>query len=749
MDSPLAEAIGGRSAAVLRKHLEMETVGDLLRHLPRRYETVNDLDKMDPRDLSVGDQVNMIAEVRSARGERKFRRGGGKQIHITTMSVAAGDLELSVTFFNQPWRVRTMPVGSRAFFAGKLEKFRDRWQLGSPRAMRISTGDDETDPDGDDTESIKLPPVTPIYPATKDVQTWELLAAVRQTLDVFDDPIDPVPAEVRERHGLIDLGRALRDIHLPATLEAARPAMRRLTWDEALGLQLALQGERLNAVTRPAPACPRTDDGLAAAFDARLPFELTAGQRRVGDELADALATTTPLNRLLQGDVGSGKTVVALRAMLQVVDAGRQAVLLAPTEVLAAQHARSLRAMLGPLGRAGEPAGLFGDDPDDDGDEPVELDTSEQATKVVLLTGSLGAKERKQALLAVQSGEAGIVVGTHAVIQEKVGFADLGLLVVDEQHRFGVRQRDELRSRPGPTAPHLLVMTATPIPRTVALTVYGDLENSVLDELPAGRKPIETHAVPGNRPKWLARVWERVREDVDAGHQAYVVCPRIGDDGPPDDEEPDAGPTGEERRPPLAALEVAELLATGPLAGLRLEVLHGRLPAEEKDDVMRRFSAGAVDVLVSTTVIEVGVDVPNATVIVVLDAERFGVSQLHQLRGRVGRGDTASSCFLVSEYEGPPMERLRRIAEIHDGFAMADLDLELRSEGDVLGTEQAGRRKTLRFLSVRRHLEEITEAREVARSVLAGDPTLHHHPRLAGLVRAVVGDEGAGFLDKL
>ncbi|WP_018334864.1 ATP-dependent DNA helicase RecG [Actinomycetospora chiangmaiensis] len=756
MDSPLAEAIGGRSASVLGKHLDMHTVGDLLRHLPRRYETMNDLDKVDPRDLTVGDQVNMIAEVRSARGERKFRRGGGKQLHITTMTVAAGALELSVTFFNQPWRVRTMPVGSRAFFAGKLEKFRDRWQLGSPRAMRISTGDDESDPDD---ESIKLPPVTPIYPATKDVQTWELLAAVRQTLDVFDDPIDPVPAEVRERHGLIDLGRALRDIHLPATLEAARPAMRRLTWDEALGLQLALQGERLNAATRPAPACPRAEDGLAAAFDARLPFELTAGQRRVGDELAAALAGTTPLNRLLQGDVGSGKTVVALRAMLQVVDAGRQAVLLAPTEVLAAQHARSLRAMLGPLGRAGEPAGLFGDD-----DEPVELDTSEQATRIVLLTGSLAAKERRQALLEVQSGTAGIVVGTHAVIQEKVGFADLGLLVVDEQHRFGVRQRDELRSRPGETAPHLLVMTATPIPRTVALTVYGDLENSVLDELPAGRKPIETHAVPGGRPKWLARVWERVREEVDAGHQAYVVCPRIGDDGPPSDEEEGGGPggpggpggshgsdgsDGEERRPPLAALEVAELLAAGPLAGLRLEVLHGRLPAEEKDDVMRRFSAGDVDVLVSTTVIEVGVDVPNATVIVVLDAERFGVSQLHQLRGRVGRGDTASSCFLVSDLEGPSMERLQRIAEITDGFAMADLDLELRNEGDVLGTEQAGRRRTLRFLSVRRHLEEITEAREVARTLLAEDPTLAHHPRLAGLVRGVVGDEGASFLDKL
>ncbi|MFC5061468.1 ATP-dependent DNA helicase RecG [Actinomycetospora atypica] len=740
MDSPLAEAIGGRSASALRKHLDMTTVGDLLRHLPRRHDKVTDVGKIDPRDLTVGDYVTVIADVRTAGGERKFRRGGGRgQLHITSMVVANGPLEFSVTFFNQPWRLRTMPPGTRAMFAGKLERFRDRWQLGSPRAVRISTGEDSTDPDD---EAVKLPPVMPYYPATKDVQTWELLAAVRQTLEVLDDPVDPVPEEIRRRHHLVDLGRALRDIHLPATLDDIAPARRRLTWDEALGLQLALQGERIAAAVRPAPPCPRREDGLAAAFDARLPFELTGGQRRVGAELSAALSSATPLNRLLQGDVGSGKTVVALRAMLQVVDAGRQAVLLAPTEVLAAQHARSLRSMLGPLGRRGEPAGLF-----DEAEEPVELDTSEQATKIVLLTGSLAAKERRQALLDVQSGEAGIVVGTHAVIQESVGFADLGLLVVDEQHRFGVRQRDELRSRPGEFAPHLLVMTATPIPRTVALTVYGDLENSVLDELPAGRKPIDTHAVPGNRPKWLARVWERVREEVDAGHQAYVVCPRIGDGQASEEEDQGAG--GDERRPPLAVLEVAELLAAGPLAGLRVEILHGRLPPEEKDDVMRRFSAGAIDVLVSTTVIEVGVDVPNATAMVVLDAERFGVSQLHQLRGRVGRGDTAAACFLVSEYEGPSMERLQRIAEIHDGFAMADLDLELRSEGDVLGTEQAGRRRSLRFLSVRRHLEEITEARDVARAVLADDPTLDHHPRLVGLVRAVVGDEGASFLDKL
>jgi ATP-dependent DNA helicase RecG len=760
MDSPLAEALGGRSAAALRKALDMHTVGDLLRHLPRKYQLVNDLGAMDPRELREGTYVTVVAEVERATHQRRPRRGGRGLLDITTMQISVGAIDLGVTFFNQPWRHLQMPRGTRAMFAGKLEKFQGRWVLGTPQARKIraegSVGDDE------DEESLKLPPVTPIYPATKNVQTWDLLAAVRQTLDVFDDPLDPVPEEIRRRHGLVGLGRALRDIHLPATLEETRPAMRRLTWDEALALQLVLQGEKLAASDRQAPASPRVEDGLAAAFDARLPFALTAGQRKVGADLAEALAGSRPLNRLLQGDVGSGKTVVALRAMLQVVDAGRQTVLLAPTEVLAAQHARSLRAMLGPLGRAGEPAALFADDGEA---EPVELDTSEQATRIVLLTGSLSAKDRRAALLDVQSGAAGIVVGTHAVIQEGVGFADLGLVVVDEQHRFGVRQRDELRSRTGETAPHLLVMTATPIPRTVALTLYGDLDVSVLDELPAGRQPIETRAIPGGKPKWLARVWERVREEVEAGHQAYVVCPRIGDDEPAtgasgatgygDDEAADGPeePDGaeEERRPPLGVLEVGELLTAGPLAGLRVEILHGRLPSEEKDDVMRRFSVGEIDVLIATTVVEVGVDVPNATAMVVLDAERFGVSQLHQLRGRVGRGSSPSSCFLVTDL--PPtsaaMARLERIAEIHDGFAMADLDLELRSEGDVLGTEQAGRYSTLRFLSVRRHGEEIAEAREVARTVLEEDPGLTRHPRLNGLVRAVVGDEGARFLDRL
>jgi ATP-dependent DNA helicase RecG len=450
----------------------------------------------------------------------------------------------------------------------------------------------------------------------------------------------------------------------------------------------------------------------------------------VGSEIAADLSAAHPMNRLVQGDVGAGKTVIALRAMLQVVDAGRQAALLAPTEVLAAQHARSLRALLGPLGMAGQLGG------------------ADQATGVTLLTGSLGARARRQALLDAQSGAAGIVVGTHALIQDHVGFADLGLVVVDEQHRFGVEQRDALRGR-GELAPHMLVMTATPIPRTVAMTVYGDLEISALRELPLGRSPIATTVVPlAEHPSWVERVWARVREEVAAGHQAYVVCPRVDVDEsePADDED------GPPRRPAHAVLEVAPALAAGALHGLRVGILHGKLPAEEKDTAMRAFERGELDVLVATTVIEVGVDVPNATAMVMLDADRFGLSQLHQLRGRVGRGAAAGVCLLVTEVPAgtTARERLDAVAGTTDGFELARLDLELRREGDVLGALQSGRRSGLRLLSLLHHEDVIVKAQAYAADLVAADPGLREHPGLAELVSETVGDEErAAYLDKV
>jgi ATP-dependent DNA helicase RecG len=522
-------------------------------------------------------------------------------------------------------------------------------------------------------------------------------------------------------------------IHLPDDQAAVDEARRRLKWDEALSIQLALAQRRRSASARPATPSPRRRGGLLDAFDERLPFQLTAGQREIGEVLAEELGGTHPMNRLLQGEVGSGKTLVALRGMLQVVDAGRQAAMLAPTEVLAAQHARSLREMLGDLATAGE------------------LGAPDQATRVVLLTGSMSTAQRRQAMLDIASGTAGIVVGTHALIQDKVSFAELGFVVVDEQHRFGVEQRDALRGKAGEdVSPHVLVMTATPIPRTVAMTVYGDLEVSALRELPQGRSPIRSSVVPvAEKPAWLGRAWERIREEVAAGHQAYVVCPRIGDD---EDAEPakKSGQGGSDQRPPLAVTDVLPKLAGGPLKGLRVEMLHGRMAPEDKDAVMRAFAANEVQVLVATTVIEVGVNVPNATVMVIMDADRFGVSQLHQLRGRVGRGSAAGLCLLVSEIPAgtSTMQRLEAVAATLDGFELAQMDLELRREGDILGAAQSGLKSGLKTLSLLDDLDVIEEARQEAQRVVGEDPDLAQHPGLAQMVREVVDASRAEYLEK-
>ncbi|MDP9407001.1 MAG: ATP-dependent DNA helicase RecG, partial [Actinomycetota bacterium] len=544
----------------------------------------------------------------------------------------------------------------------------------------------------------------------------------------------------------VGLEQALRGIHAPESRADVARARKRLTWDEAFVLQVTLAQRR--AATRALDSPPRAGrpGGLLEAFDAMLPFALTGGQLEVGQVLADELGRGSPMYRLLQGEVGSGKTVCALRAMLQVVDSPAggaregqsvarqgQAALLAPTEVLATQHARGLSALLGDLARAGE------------------LGAAEQATRVVLLTGSQGAAARREALEAARTGEAGIVVGTHALLSDPVEFADLGLVVVDEQHRFGVEQRDALRGK-GEAPPHVLVMTATPIPRTVAMTVYGDLEVSSLTELPAGRSPIATHVVPAGNARFLERTWQRVREEVGKGHQAFVVCPRIGDGAKGD--EPagalDGGDAEEGRRSPVAVLDTLSLLRDDLLAGLRVEALHGRMPAEEKDAVMRRVVAGDVDVLLSTTVIEVGVDVPNATVMVVLDADRFGVSQLHQLRGRVGRGSAAAVCLLVSEAEpgSPAYERLAAVAATTDGAELARLDLAQRREGDVLGATQSGRRRTLKLLELLRHEELITDARREATALVAVDPDLSGSPALAAALRRWLDEESAAYLEK-
>ncbi|RHA43778.1 ATP-dependent DNA helicase RecG, partial [Cellulomonas rhizosphaerae] len=534
------------------------------------------------------------------------------------------------------------------------------------------------------------------------------------------------------------LRQALYDIHVPRTDDDWRRARHRLRYEEAFVLQAELARRRARAAAEPATARPRVVGGLLDAFDARLPFTLTAGQREVGDQLAGELALAVPMQRLLQGEVGSGKTVVALRAMLQVVDAGGQAALLAPTEVLASQHARSLRALLGDLAEGGMLGG------------------AESGTRVALLTGSLSTAARRDALLDAASGAAGIVVGTHALLSKNVQFAELGLVVVDEQHKFGVEQRDTLRAKAA-ASPHLLVMTATPIPRTVAMTVFGDLETSVLTEVPAGRSGVSTHVVPADNLPWVARTWKRVREEVDKGGRAYVVCARIeGDDEDGADLVAAApvtlGDSGAAPRRPLrAVVEVAEeLRGLADLEGVGVGVLHGRMGSEDKERALADFASGAVPVLVSTTVVEVGVDVPEATVMVILDADRFGVSQLHQLRGRIGRGAAPGVCLLVSSAppETPAADRVATVAGTRDGFELASFDLEQRGEGDVLGASQWGAATSLRLLRVTRDGDLIDDARADARALVEQDPELAAWPALQAAIDARLADRRDEFLDR-
>ncbi|MEU7467911.1 ATP-dependent DNA helicase RecG [Streptomyces sp. NPDC044984] len=728
LDEPLKKVLGPATAKVMAEHLGLHTVGDLLHHYPRRYEERGQLTHL--ADLPMDEHVTVVAQVADARlhtfASAKAPRGKGQRLEVT---ITDGSGRLQLVFFgagvHKPHK-ELLP-GTRAMFAGRVSVFNRRLQLAHP-AYELLRGDAE------ETVETWAGALIPIYPATAKLESWKIGKALQTVLPSAQEAVDPLPESLRAGRGLVALPEALLKIHRPHTKADIEDARARLKWDEAFVLQVALARRRHADAQLPAVARRPEPDGLLAAFDDRLPFALTEGQQKVSAEIFADLATEHPMHRLLQGEVGSGKTLVALRAMLAVVDAGGQAAMLAPTEVLAQQHHRSVTEMMGELAEGGMLGGADG------------------ATKVVLLTGSMGAAARRHALLDLATGEAGVVIGTHALIEDKVQFHDLGLVVVDEQHRFGVEQRDALRGK-GKQPPHLLVMTATPIPRTVAMTVFGDLETSVLDQLPAGRSPIASHVVPAaDKPHFLARAWERVREEVANGHQAYVVCPRIGDE---EDDPKKAGrkksPEDEaEKRPPLAVLDIAEQLAKGPLRGLRVEVLHGRMQPDDKDAVMRRFAVGEADVLVATTVIEVGVNVPNATAMVIMDADRFGVSQLHQLRGRVGRGSAPGLCLLVTEMPeaSAARQRLNAVASTLDGFELSRIDLEQRREGDVLGQAQSGTRSSLRVLAVIDDEEIIAEAREEAAAVVSADPDLTGLPALRTALDALLDDEREQYLEK-
>ncbi|MFM8841239.1 MAG: ATP-dependent DNA helicase RecG [Actinomycetota bacterium] len=743
---PLERLIGPKTAKAFEEAFGYSAVADLLTHYPRRYIRRGELTPID--EIPVGSEATILAEILSVKVKKIPRRKGG----ILEVVVTDGQAKLLLTFFNQVWRERELKVGREGLFAGKITLFNGKRQLSHPEYHLIPDGDN-VDGAIDDFAGRLIP----IYPATSKLPSWKIEQSIEILLDQITELEDLIPKEILESEKLISHARALRQVHQPDDLDSAREAKRRLTFDEAFILQLILVKRRQAIrLLHSHPIRVGQGRGLLARFDAALPFTLTAGQKRVWQEIASDLASEGPMYRLLQGEVGSGKTILALRAMVATADASGQAALLAPTEVLATQHYRNLLSILGPLAEAG----MLGSEAD--------------ALRVELLTGSLSQAEKKRIHDGLRDGSVDLVIGTHALISEGVEFARLDLLVIDEQHRFGVEQRDALRER-SENSPHILVMTATPIPRTVAMTVFGDLDVSVLDELPQGRSPISTHIIPVlSKPHFLDRAWMRIREEVAKGRQAYVVAPRIAPSASAarsDESESDskdekkmrervARLLAEELPDGIGEVESGEQMASveeffgilndGPLKGLRIAALHGRMSSDEKDQTMSAFKSGDIDLLVSTTVIEVGVDVANATVMVILDADRFGVSQLHQLRGRVGRGSEPGLCLLVtrSEEESSSMERLKAVAATLDGFELSRVDLEQRREGNVLGASQSGTRSHLRLLRVLEDEAMIISARERATELLAKDPHLDTVPALREFVIRRERESETAFVDK-
>jgi ATP-dependent DNA helicase RecG len=676
----LDRVLGDKTAKSFAKNLGLVTVADLLQHYPRRYSSRGELTPI--TNLPVGESVSIVAEVVDARE----RRTKGRVSHILEVRITDGSGFLSLTFFNQAWRQKNLLPGTRGLFAGKIGEYQGKLQLAHPDYELFLDEVSQFD-----AKAWADKPI-PIYPASASVTTWMIQKALGIVLDTLEEIEDEVPEKIAKKHKLMSLNQAFEKIHRPETKPDWSTATKTLSYHEAFLLQANLIARKIANEKSPATIRAGGTNGFLATFDSALPFNLTKGQQSVGEEISLDLAKSYPMNRLLQGEVGSGKTLVALRAMLAVADTEGQSALLAPTEVLASQHFRSISKSLG----------------------------EDLAKKVglTLLTGQLSTADRKKAMLQVVSGASKIVIGTHALFSEKVEFYDLGLVVIDEQHRFGVEQREKLRLK-GKLSPHVLTMTATPIPRTLAVTVFGDMAVSSLTELPAGRKEIASHVVRAGDKNLVSRVWERVAEEVAKGHQVFVVCPKI--------DESDKEHSG-------ASVETTttQLRKNPNLASLRIDTLHGRIDQEHKSEVMAKFLNREIDVLVATTVIEVGVDVPNATVMVILDADNFGISQLHQLRGRVGRGQAKGLCLLLTGAEDGSiaLQRIEAVAAESDGFKLSEIDLELRREGDVLGASQSGGRSSLRLLQVIRDAALIQKVRVEVEGLFQADPGLESLPNL-------------------
>ena len=730
LKTSLVDVMGGKSAKLLSTAFGYETVEDLMRHYPRRYAKRGEL--TDLKSLKIGEHATVLAEIASVKeAPMKGRRTTRLEVVVTD-----GRRTIDLAFFAMSsMHKKRLTPGIQGLFAGKVQEYRGRKQLIHPEYVLTAQQGEETDPDVIEMFAKAL---IPVYPASANVPSWRTAKAIKfvlSQLEIKDDD-DVVPQEMQEDLNLISFKNAITWIHEPENMDQVSKSLERLKFDEAFILQTVLMKRRAKDSLLPATPRGVKKDGILSIFDKNLPFELTNGQKEIGELLFKEINQTHPMHRLLQGDVGSGKTIVALRAMLAAVDAGGQTALLAPTEVLAGQHFRTIKKLLGDLATKGEIGG------------------SEIGTKVELLTGSVTGQNRNNVLSNIKNGDSGIVIGTHALIQEGVKFNDLALVVVDEQHRFGVEQRAALAQKsPGDKRPHVLVMTATPIPRTVAMTVFGDLDICSLEELPKGRSPITTHVVDSNeKPAHLERAWQRAVEEVKNKHQVYIVCPRIG--GEVGEEDTNIN-NEDEKRPPLAVLEVAPKLSGGPLKDVRVGILHGRMSSEEKDDIMKKFNLGpeskdGIDVLVSTTVIEVGVDVPNATMMIILDSDRFGVSQLHQLRGRIGRGKLPGLCIFVTESPEDSLarDRLKAVAATTDGFELAQLDLEIRREGNVLGSRQSGKKSSLKLLQVVKDVEIVEKARDACKKLVDEDISLNNAQALQKAVIEIEKETETEFLEK-
>ena len=688
------KGVGERKLASLHE-VGVGSVLDLLTTYPRRW--VDRTNEARISDLVAGQEALVLVTVRTV-----SKRPTRSRRTIVNVLVGDGSGRMHVVFFNQPWREKQLREGLEVALFGKPEVYRGGLQMTNPVVDLI----------GDRTGRI-----VPVYPQSEKaaLNTWEIAGWVEDALRKCEPRgiADPLPEEIRRRYGLVDRGAAFHSIHMPESIAEKEQARRRLAFDELLRVQTVLV-MRKRLLERESKAIRHTTDGeLTERLYAALPYELTKAQRRVIGEIERDLAGPHPMHRLLQGDVGSGKTLVAVSAMLTAVQGGHQGALMAPTEVLAEQHAAGIRELLRDVTVPAH--NLFGDRP----------------LRVELLTNRVTGNERRDILAGLTDGSVDIAIGTHALIQEGVHFHSLGVVVVDEQHRFGVEQRAALRSKgDGDAVPDVLVMTATPIPRTAAMTVYGDLDVSVLDEMPPGRTPITTHWAEG--PLMEQAAWATVRDEVAAGRQAYVVCPLIEES---------------EKLEVASAQETFDRLVAGELSGLRLALLHGRMPSSEKEAVMTQFRDRQLDVLVATTVIEVGVDVPNATVMVILDADRFGIAQLHQLRGRVGRGAHASTCWLVTTDLSGSSPRVQALVATTDGFELAEVDLELRGEGTIMNTAQKGR-NDLKLASMRRDRELVSLAREAAFDIVDSDPSLDDHRLLLDELQLLFSSEDEEFLFK-